>query len=358
MPSLRAFFTKEQNLLYVKECVFRLERFEFGEGSPLATMLPVISSMQNEADAWDKYTQYSITKYGDALRTSLSNVSVQPELGNIEVLAGFAFIFASELELSSPNPIGEELVLFKESISREFESRTDRAGATVKFGMRQLPISIFKDLLNSDFAGNLKQMDSTAVEVDKKVKGWEQSLKNSEEKVTQLQQRLEQQGYGYNFMGLSQGFDEMAKVITKELVSQRLYLKIFGFLMLLPALVDVALIASGRVDLNIIPTFVAGAWAALSITTTVVFLYFFRILLRDIDAKNAQLMQLRLRMTLCQFIQKYANYAKDIRKEGGDVLGKFENIIFSGIVANHDKLPSTFDGIEQLTSLIKTAKGG
>lgn len=38
------------------------------------------------------------------------------------------------------------------------------------------------------------------------------------------------------------------------------------------------------------------------------------------------------------------------------VLEKFENLIFSGLVADPDKLPSTFDGMSQVGALIKSIK--
>lgn len=65
------------------------------------------------------------------------------------------------------------------------------------------------------------------------------------------------------------------------------------------------------------------------------------------------MVQIELRKTLCQFIQNYSDYSKNIKEKDANSLEKFENLIFSGLVTNEDKLPSTFDGIEQLTKLIK-----
>nr|WP_202819706.1 hypothetical protein [Thaumasiovibrio occultus] len=68
-------------------------------------------------------------------------------------------------------------------------------------------------------------------------------------------------------------------------------------------------------------------------------------------------MQLELRQTLCQFIQSYADYAKEIKAKDGASLEKFENLIFSGILADSDKVPSTFDGLEQIGAMLKSIKG-
>ena len=67
-------------------------------------------------------------------------------------------------------------------------------------------------------------------------------------------------------------------------------------------------------------------------------------------------MQLELRKSLCQFIQNYAEYAKEIKENDGVVLDKFENLIFSSIVASDDKIPTTFDGMEQIAKLAEIFK--
>ena len=78
----------------------------------------------------------------------------------------------------------------------------------------------------------------------------------------------------------------------------------------------------------------------------------------NFNSVRAQLIQIDLRKSLCQFIQNYATYAKDIREQNTDLLVKFEEVIFSNIMPSEDKIPSTFDGLEQLTNLIGALKKG
>jgi hypothetical protein len=104
-----------------------------------------------------------------------------------------------------------------------------------------------------------------------------------------------------------------------------------------------------------VQTLIATAIAIVAIT--LLFLYFFRIALRKADSCRAQLIQVRLRMTLCRFIQSYADYSGEIKAKNGEALTKFENLIFAGIVGSDDKLPSTFDGIEQLATFAKSITG-
>lgn len=84
--------------------------------------------------------------------------------------------------------------------------------------------------------------------------------------------------------------------------------------------------------------------------------YFFRVALHGYRAVKAQLIQIDLRMTLCQFIQDYSEYAKGIRQESPELLNRFDQLIFSGIVNNEGAIPSTFDGLEHISSLIEKIK--
>lgn len=73
--------------------------------------------------------------------------------------------------------------------------------------------------------------------------------------------------------------------------------------------------------------------------------YFFRVLLFQFNSTQAQLLQLEIRMAAFAFIEEYAKFVKN--NKGVD-LGKFESLVFGGIVAELDKVPSTFDGFEPL----------
>lgn len=90
----------------------------------------------------------------------------------------------------------------------------------------------------------------------------------------------------------------------------------------------------------------------------IILLYFFRVILNHYNSLQTQIMQLELRQSLCQFIQSYADYAKEIKEKDGASLEKFENLIFSSILSSPDKVPSTFDGLEQLSNLIKNMRSG
>jgi hypothetical protein len=71
-------------------------------------------------------------------------------------------------------------------------------------------------------------------------------------------------------------------------------------------------------------------------------------------ALDRQLLQLELKMAACGFIEEYAKFATENEKAD---LSKFEALVFGGIVADLDKVPSTFDGIDALAGIVKEIRG-
>lgn len=92
------------------------------------------------------------------------------------------------------------------------------------------------------------------------------------------------------------------------------------------------------------------------ITLQIILVYFFRVALFNFKSIKAQLLQIELRKTLCQFIQSYTNYAKEMKESDKTSLEKFENLVFSGLISNEENLPSTFDGLEQIGKIIQSIK--
>lgn len=92
------------------------------------------------------------------------------------------------------------------------------------------------------------------------------------------------------------------------------------------------------------------------ISIEIIMIYFFRVILFNHRSVKAQIMQIELRQTLCQFIQSYTEYSTEMKKQDPNALEKFESLIFSGVLSDPEKLPSTFDGVEQISNLIKSIK--
>ena len=66
-----------------------------------------------------------------------------------------------------------------------------------------------------------------------------------------------------------------------------------------------------------------------SIIVLFVLLYFFRISLFNIRALKSQLLQIDLRLSLCEFISNYTEETAKMRGNAKESFDKFENVIFS-----------------------------
>lgn len=90
------------------------------------------------------------------------------------------------------------------------------------------------------------------------------------------------------------------------------------------------------------------------ISIELILLYFFRIKLQEARAVSAQILQINYRKSLCQFIQEYSTYSKEMNSESPGLLEKFESVVFSPIVVNENDIPSSFDGVSQIADLLRS----
>lgn len=219
----------------------------------------------------------------------------------------------------------------------------------------------FQAFLN--YEDNVKEAEEKLNNIDSKIKLrteiLESFLSKKEKEVKTLASKLEEQKIAFNFVGLSQGFENL---LSQKNNSKWISFSIMTIFCIL--LITVPIVFIGGRFLNWFPEYNIN-WNDIGWEHTLpifglefVLIYFFRVVLTHYNSIQTQIMQIELRQSLCQFIQSYADYAKEIKEKDGGSLEKFENLIFSSILSTPDKVPSTFDGLEQLSNLIKTLKSG
>lgn len=329
-------------------------RAEDARASGLAEMLQIISS---NAEAFDKNCQVNVEWIGKQTIERIKDLGLNPVKDEIDMVTAMIYRFMVEYDLSVKNDLSMEIRSFMNRVREEFNSLTDAAKTQVEYARQEMPISIIKKIINTDEFVNLKNVASISNTVEQKIKDWEVSLHAKEEKASRLGEALEKHTQAFNFVGLHKGFADLAKDIKVELRFAQAGIAIFGLLVLVPSSLDLWFLLSRGFDVSTLKPQTLIAMALAIVAITLLFLYFFRIALRKANSCRAQLIQVRLRMSLCRFIQSYADYSSEIKSKNGDALAKFENLIFSGIVSSDEKLPSTFDGIEQITALAKSISG-
>lgn len=213
----------------------------------------------------------------------------------------------------------------------------------------------YQAFLNYD--NNVKEAERKADEINTKIsqvtKKLEELLAAKEHRVNQLAGILDEQKIAFNFVGLSQGFSSLLnkKKNSKNIVLSLLFF--IGVFLFIPLFTYIELQQfrnDSKQDLFEWLKFIPF------IGVELIILYLFRVVLSHYNSIKAEIIQLELRQTLCQFIQSYAEYAKEIKEKDSSSLEKFENLIFSSILSSSDKIPSTFDGLEQIINIIKEIK--
>lgn len=209
------------------------------------------------------------------------------------------------------------------------------------------------------FEENLSKINQIESNIESKKTELENLLEKKEEKVNILAKKLEEQKTAFNFVGLSKGFENLLS--EKESAKNKSFRLMIGICIALILFPLIFICARFLNWFNIQWNQISWEDMLPVLGLEFVLIYFFRVVLNHYNSIQTQIMQIELRQALCQFIQSYIDYAKEIKdkekEHGGNSLEKFENLIFSNILSSPDKVPSTFDGVEQLANMINSLKG-
>ena len=321
-----------------------------------------ILSMLEQPDLWEESCKFNIQSQGRWFRISLRNQNFASESTQDSGIYARFVAFLVELDLSlgfnglTDSVKNNELREAWEKVKQKVFSKDDG----VYYAFYQQPISILNFYMNNtgfktffDFekkSTELKHIITTQkLDINQSISFYWKELKSKESEVTKLKDKLDEYKTAFNFVGLSQGFENLLKQKNEAKTKTFWLLSGLAIVTILP--LGFSFYKKFIADVDIL-------WQSMLpiIGLEFVLIYFFRVVLNHYHSIQTQIMQLELRQSLCEFIQSYAKYAKEIKTDDKDALEKFENLIFSSILSNPDKVPGTFDGVEGLTSLLKELK--
>ncbi|MCD1648674.1 hypothetical protein [Marinobacter adhaerens] len=313
----------------------------------------VVGSMEAKPEQWDQTCQINIDWIGDQFISRLSDEEKELAKDRLDDICAMCFRFIFELYLSIKNDLSMEFEAAKRFVFNNLDFFEHDARQQIEFAIRDMPISIFKSVANSDAIESIKNFNSISAKAEKLKNDWEKDLEAREIRVNQLKESLSEYENGFNFVGLYQGFDDLSEEKTREKNNIVFWLRVLPVIIFLPIIVELYVIYSHIQNLE---TVINGLLISILPTLSLVgiSIYYFRVLLFNYKSVKSQLLQIELRKTLCRFIQNYSEYSTEIKEKDAGSLEKFENIIFSGIVSDEGSLPSTYDGIEQLTKFIRS----
>jgi len=208
-------------------------------------------------------------------------------------------------------------------------------------------------VIHSTDISKVEEFIRTRDESISKIDTWNNEFKSKKSDVEILKNKLDTYQTAFNFVGLYQGFSSLLKKKIDELDNLQVQYFFIGLIILAIPILELVWVFD---NLDKIDSTKAVFIVFPTLTLLFVLFWFFRIVLHNIKSVKSQIMQIELRMSLCQFIQSYAEKSKELKEYNKEGFEKFENLIFSSIVSSDEKIPSTFDGMEHVSNLLKNFK--
>lgn len=229
--------------------------------------------------------------------------------------------------------IEEVLVISKESTAKISESRDE-----ARLKIENL-VDEYEEKLADLYAGRVSE------------------LSKLEERISEYKISLQKIASEYNFVALSHAFEGMAKEKRNEKWWG------FGFVVALGVFSLAVPLLSVFVLPEILKDLLSSGWAPLAVLKLfgivgleILLLYFFRVSLKSYMLVRDQITDLKLRLSLCAFIEGYRDFVRDSGVDKVSAFQKFETLIFGQLPALDANLPGAIDGIEHISSVVKAIK--
>lgn len=317
----------------------------------------VLRYMIGSPKEFDNYTRHNQAWIGKRFFEQIRNFNPEEPDASEGVIDIFcmSFRFLCELEFMMPGELTFDLSAVKSFVDRNLSKFPARYAQSLAHALYSMPAAILRAILKRPGLNSFLEFDKTEERLNTLKATWDEELNIKQAAVDGLKLSLEKYETAFNFVGLVEAF----RMLIRDKLSdkRRAFYALLGIgaLTLVPLGAELWFLYSMKESLDNykqILLFAAPAIAAVEI----LLIYYFRVVLAHFRSVKAQLLQLELRSALCQFIQSYSTYSAQIKKADASALEKFESLIFSGLLASEDALPSTFDGTEQLAKLIKSMK--
>ncbi|MEO9655940.1 hypothetical protein [Marinomonas sp.] len=317
--------------------------------------LLIIDSMLSNPNKWNEGCKYSIENNNSGFEKSMSGISMNNQVVNIFAPFEYFHTFLTELYTTCGSSIDEEIEKLKSLEDEIYRSLPGNIKHKIESIDRSLPVEILRSVLNNSHIENIRDVASWASTSEDIYARWEKEVKEKEKRVNDLKDALDSYKEGFNFVGLSEGFNKLLQekkaesrklVVWVRLSAASMVIPIFAELYWMFELARLNKELIGHGLLTLLPT----------ISLFVVATYFFRVLLANYKGVRSQISQIEIRMTLCRFIQSYAEYSVDLKEKNGSTLERFEEMIFSNIFSSDDSSIPVFDGIEQFSKLVDKIK--
>ncbi|NQY34237.1 MAG: hypothetical protein HRT37_04550 [Alteromonadaceae bacterium] len=311
-----------------------------------------LNLMKSYPEEWDLCSLYTVESLGAQFTNYLINIDkIKGETSRFYlVLFRFFLEFYTITDLDLGHEVHDVYLFLKNHDSNFFDQIPEDHKRQLTWILSVSPVLINKHYLNLRNIKPIKNMYDEIIEINNNVlnynDNWDNNLKKREVKIDALENKLKDYQQEYNFVALNKGFQNLGDKKYDDLIKATKSVNIWMFWSLLMPVLSSLFFLYESNPFVFIPT------SSILIMT----LFFYRVALLNKNSIKSQILQIDLRKTLCQFIESYSEFSVDLKSKNEHTLKKFEDLIFSGLVASDEKLPTTFDGANQLSSLFKNIK--
>ncbi|TVO35900.1 hypothetical protein [Vibrio algivorus] len=297
---------------------------------------------------------FSLNEYKKRM-IEISTGVQRPDDDSVGELAFYVYSIYIELELTLHSNM-----LVREQIQRFEELKKEAYFPNFLAIKQNLPYRLFSFYFSHPNSTEVQTLSQRIEEVREEKQRIDDMLKNKQaealkiaDTINEQQRLLEGLKTDYNFVGLSNGFSSLLKSKKRDKIKNTVLLTCLSILLFIPIATALffCLDSAEGMSLEQHVFFILPLFSA-----EILLLYFYRISLLNNQSVKAQIAQLELRQTLCQFIQSYADYSKELKEKSQHTLERFENIIFSNVLLDSGSIPATLDGMEQISQLIRSIK--
>jgi hypothetical protein len=361
--SINSLFTVPSSAALLRRFVQDLRSLPKGQIAPEGltyNLAQILDLMISNPEKFDEFASINVGWIGQNFISEINNYfdsEAEKRPAQIRSIFTSAYRFLCELEFTQPAESSFEIrrvMTFVHDNLEGFEG-TDRQ--QLIYAAYAMPAQVAKKLIGDPSVIEFRKFSET-VEASRKLKEqWDTELDNRQSLLKGLTENIKKTTSEYNFVGLVHGFQALKKNKETERLVSFIVLIFIGLAMLALPLVQVVFVIYRLAEIENHKATLVYSLPTI-VTLEIILLYFFRVVLGQFRSVKAQLLQVDLRISLCQFIESYAEYVSKLREKDSSALSKFEALIFSGLVTEESGIPSTFDGAEQIASIIRSLRGG
>ncbi|EPF0937406.1 TPA: hypothetical protein LVN10_000445 [Klebsiella michiganensis] len=312
-----------------------------------------LKSFINAPTLWHERTIYNTKNSGGHLLEALNSRPINDE--NINLVFAICYKFTLEAFCLS-REIEETFHLSKQVRDcgiHDYNKFDDHSKYIIDFALREMPITMLKTFILSNDIQVYKNITTNLEKANKFNNDWNVEFNKKKKAVDEIRDSLSNYKNAFDFVALYGAFKNLGDKKNRDIIWTKALMFMLSLLILTPLTYEIYI-----THFSVEPINLTNALLPLIpvMSITIIFIYFFRVVLSNYNSLRTQITQIELRKSLCQFIQDYPRLAKKISNENPETLKKFEDIIFSNIIQSNDGTLPTFEGIEQIVNLIKTIK--